>query len=193
MKDEAFVRGANPMTKMEVRNTIVSYLDIKEGQNVLDIGAGTGSVIIQAKKTCTTIKAYAIEKTDSGCALIAENAKLHGVDIDIIQGQAPDYTLDSLIKFDSIYIGGTGHQFEEIMNWLETHHLKQHSILVFSAITLESQHEIFSYLLDPSHSYTNVEASLIQASRLEMLSDYHYFKPLNPCVVIKCVYGGKHG
>lgn len=193
MRDEAFVRGSNPMTKMEIRNTIISYLDLKDGQNILDIGAGTGSVIIQAKKTCPNIEAYALEKTESGCTLIDENAQLHKLDIHIIHNQAPDYTFDPHVKFDRVYVGGTGHQLKEIMNWLETRHLKTSAIIVFSAITIESQQEIFNYLNNPAHSYTEVEASLIQASRLERLSDYHYFKPLNPCMVIKCIYGGING
>lgn len=58
------------MTKMEIRSVIMSYLDVKPEQKVLDIGAGTGSVIIQLKKTFPSIEAYAIEKTESGCQLI---------------------------------------------------------------------------------------------------------------------------
>lgn len=180
------------MTKMEIRSVIMSYLDVKPEQKVLDIGAGTGSVIIQLKKTFPSIEAYAIEKTESGCQLILENANKHHVKIHIKHADAPYYDLDRHLSFDRIYIGGTGHKFTEIMRWLEERHLKAESILVFSALTIESQQEILSYLFNKPELFKDIEASYIQASRMEMLSEYHYFKPLNPCMVIKCIVGGNH-
>lgn len=192
MKDSDFIRGSNPMTKMEVRSVIISYLDVKNGNRILDLGAGTGSVIIQLKKTFPSIDAIAIEKTDTGCHLIQENAKRHNVEVRIIKAEAPYLELDQQLIFDRVYIGGTGHQFREIMSWLESRHLKPDSILVFSVLTLESQQEILSYLFDRPEMFREIEASYIQASRMETLSDYHYFKPLNPCIVIKCIFGGHY-
>jgi precorrin-6B methylase 2 len=55
-------------------------------------------------------------------------------------------------------------------------------------ITLESLNEIFAFIKD-NDAFKDLEASQIQASRLELLGSYHYFKPLNPCYVIKVTYG----
>lgn len=39
MKDEAFIRGAIPMTKSEVRAVSVSRLELKPGDVLYDVGA----------------------------------------------------------------------------------------------------------------------------------------------------------
>lgn len=192
MKDEKFIRGKNPMTKMEVRNTIISYLELDEGKNVLDIGAGTGSVTIQMAKQYPHLRVYGIEKTKSGCDLIRENAAFHRVHVDIIEDEAPTEALDPSLKFDRVYLGGTGKQMKDIMAWLEQDHLTENAIVVFSVITLESLAEITQYIENNSDTYNHVEGSMIQASRLDSLGTYHYFKPLNPCYIIKCQFGGNH-
>lgn len=187
MKDEVFIRGKNPMTKMEIRSNIISYLELENAKAVLEIGAGTGSVTVEIAKNAPEAKVVAIEKTSSGCELILENAAKHSVNIDVIEDFAPTEVLKNGMKFDRIYIGGTGRALKEIMSWLEAGMMKSRSIIVFSVITIESMHEIMSYITQ-SKDYSEIEASQIQASRLESLGEYHYFKPLNPCTIIKCVY-----
>lgn len=193
MKDDAFIRGENPMTKMEIRNTIVSYMALEDGLNVLEVGAGTGSVSIQMKKQYPGIHLSAIEKTESGCSLIQANAEKHDVEIEVIHGEAPMALLDKEVKFDRIYIGGSGKRFVELMNWLESKHMKSGTILVFSVITIETITEIFEYINSTKHRYSEIEASQLNVSRLDKLGGYHYFKPLNPCTVIKCKFGGANG
>ena len=191
MRDHEFNRGKNPMTKMEVRSTIISYLELDTASKVLDIGAGTGSVTVQIAKTNASLDVYGIEKTTSGCELIKENALKHHVNVTVIEDEAPTNLLSTDLKFDRVYLGGTGKRLEAIMSWLENNHLAEGGIIVFSVITLESLSEITTYLNNKAHRYRHVEGSLIQASRLEPLGSYHYFKPLNPCYIIKCQFGGE--
>lgn len=192
MKDEAFIRGDRPMTKMEIRSTIIDYMNIEVGNKVLEIGAGTGSVSVQMKKLFPDIHLTAVEKTEEGCMLIKANAEKHGVAIEILHGEAPNVLNEQLGMFDRIYVGGTGRQLVELMTWLETYHMKTGTIIVFSVITIESVSEIFEFISRAGSGYHNLEASQVNASRLEKLGSYHYFKPMNPCTVIKCEYGGRH-
>jgi len=191
MRDHEFNRGKNPMTKMEIRNTIISYLELENASKVLDIGAGTGSVTVQIAKTNTNLDVYGIEKTTSGCELIKENALKHKVKITVIEDEAPSDLLSPDLRFDRVYLGGTGKRLEAIMSWLENDRLANGALIVFSVITLESLSEITTYLNNKAQTYHHVEGSLIQASRLEPLGSYHYFKPLNPCYIIKCQFGGE--
>jgi len=179
------------MTKMEIRSTIISYLELDKATTVLDIGAGTGSVTVEIAKANTSLNVYGIEKTASGCELIRENALKHHVKVTVIEDEAPTSLLTHDLKFDRVYLGGTGKRLEAIMSWLEDKHLAKGALIVFSVITVESLSEITTYLNNKAYQYHHVEGSLIQASRLEPLGSYHYFKPLNPCYIIKCQFGGK--
>ncbi len=191
MKDNNFIRGKNPMTKMEIRNTIISYLECEDAKYVMDIGAGTGSVSVQIAKQFPKVQVDAIEMTESGIELIIENAKRHRLtNVNTFLGKAPLEKLPKK-KYDRIYVGGTGSELENIMHWLENDYMNPGTIVVFSVITLESINGIMHYL-ETHENYKEIEGSMIQASRLEPLGRYHYFSPLNPCYIIKCTYGGRN-
>lgn len=192
MKDEQFIRGKNPMTKMEVRNAIVDYLDLDTAKNVLEIGAGTGSVTVQMAKMFPHLSISAIEYTETGIELLKTNMAAHGVDtITPILGKAPQAFEGLTEKYDRVYIGGSGSELLAILNALEHHGFEEEAIVVFSTITLENTAEIGQYLFENSALYTEIEGSQIAASRLETLGRYHYFKPLNPCTIFKAKFTRK--
>ena len=55
MRDEWFIRGKVPMTKSEVRTVSLSKLELYEDCEFWDIGAGTGSVSVEAAVSCPGI------------------------------------------------------------------------------------------------------------------------------------------
>lgn len=52
IKDEEFIRGKVPMTKAEIRAMVMVKAAIQPGDIVADIGAGTGSLSIEAALCC---------------------------------------------------------------------------------------------------------------------------------------------
>ena len=48
IRDEEFIRGKVPMTKAEIRAMVMVQADIRPEDKVADIGAGTGSISIEA-------------------------------------------------------------------------------------------------------------------------------------------------
>ena len=70
MKDEAFTRGNVPMTKEEVRTICIAKLDLEKDAVLYDVGAGTGSVAVEAACQDGSIRVYAIEKNPEGIELI---------------------------------------------------------------------------------------------------------------------------
>ena len=91
MRDEWFIRGDIPMTKSEVRAVSISKLDLQKSSIVYDIGAGTGSVSVEAALQVTEGHVYAFEQKEEGCALIRANAEKAGVkNLTVVPGKAPE-------------------------------------------------------------------------------------------------------
>lgn len=61
ISDEEFLRSKVPMTKFEIRVISCALLDLNNDDVLLDIGAGAGSISIQAKKIGAEV--IAIEKS----------------------------------------------------------------------------------------------------------------------------------
>ena len=62
MRDEWFIRGRVPMTKSEVRAISLSRLELKPGAVLYDVGAGTGSVSIEAALSVPGCQVFAVER-----------------------------------------------------------------------------------------------------------------------------------
>lgn len=116
IKDEEFVRAKVPMTKEEVRTLSLVKMDIKEDSRILDVGAGTGSVSIGAAVNCPKGEVIAIEKEDKAVELIKLNMEKIGIDnMKVIHGMALEELKGLNGKFNSVFIGGSGGELEEII------------------------------------------------------------------------------
>ena len=73
--DTEFIRGNIPMTKEEVRILTLAKAKIKADDIIIDIGAGTGSLSIEAALLAPKGKVFALEKNLEGIDLIKKNAE----------------------------------------------------------------------------------------------------------------------
>ena len=109
--DEAFLQSKPQrglLTPAEVRVMALAEMDIGPASVVWDVGAGSGSVAIEAAQIASGGSVYAIEMEAEDYQLIAENAQRFGVtNLTAILGQAPEAWAD-LPDPDSVFIGGTG-------------------------------------------------------------------------------------
>ena len=62
LADEELIRGSVPMTKEEVRTVSIAKLKLTKDAVIYDVGAGTGSVSIEAALQGENLRVYAIEK-----------------------------------------------------------------------------------------------------------------------------------
>ena len=91
VSDEEWIRGKVPMTKEEVRTVSISKLGLEKNSVLYDIGAGTGSVAIEAALKSEQIRVYAVEKNPEGIELIRQNKRKFYTDwVCPIEGSAPD-------------------------------------------------------------------------------------------------------
>lgn len=75
MKDDLFLRGARvPMTKEVVRTQALDRLQLHNAKWFIDIGAGTGSVSLEAAMRYPQLQVSAIERNPDALALMAKTA-----------------------------------------------------------------------------------------------------------------------
>lgn len=177
IKDEDFIRGNTPMTKFNIRILTIGYLALEHGDRLLDIGAGTGSISIEAG--LQGAKVWSIEREVEALELIRINSEKFGVNTNIIQGQAPDDLPD--LKFNKCFVGGSGGKLEEIFHYLNTH-LEDEGILCGNFILLNNATKFIELL--KKYNYGDIETQLIQASYMDRIG---LMKGQNPIFIIKGV------
>lgn len=160
IEDNRFIRGDVPMTKREVRVYILDALDINEGERTLDIGAGTGSVSIEMAMRGAIVDA--VETNAAGINLIKENAKKFGVNINTVNGMAPDAIPN--ITYDKIFVGGSKGNLKEIIK-KSYDLLKDGGVLVMSFILPKN----FAIALETMSEFKIVESALIQSSNVNKI------------------------
>ncbi len=177
IKDEDFIRGNIPMTKFNIRILTMGYLAIEKGDRLLDIGAGTGSISIEA--TLQGAKVWAIEREEEALELIERNMEKFNLNIDIINGHAPDKLPDK--KFNKCFLGGSGGKVDEILQYLDIH-LDNRGILCGNFILINNATKFIELL--KIHNYINIETQLVQTSYMDKIG---LMKGENPIFIIKGV------
>lgn len=149
------------ITKREVRAAVLHRLQLPDCGVLWDIGAGSGSIGIEAARLFPSLSVYAVERQEEQRAHIRAN-KTHYrcMNLRIISGQAPD-CFDMLPDPDRVFIGGSGGRLEDIISSL-AQSLKGGLRVVATAV-LEATAEKAPELL---HSFGfEVDVSIIKTKR----------------------------
>ncbi|WP_337175557.1 precorrin-6y C5,15-methyltransferase (decarboxylating) subunit CbiE [Paludisphaera sp.] len=116
--DDAFAQGepvSGPVTQAEVRAMALAQLDIRPTSVVWDVGAGSGSLAIEAARLATLGAVYAIEPEAAVLALLRRNAEEFGAtNVRAVDGRAPEAFAD-LPDPDAVFIGGLTRQFDPLI------------------------------------------------------------------------------
>jgi precorrin-6Y C5,15-methyltransferase (decarboxylating) len=115
--DEAFLQSKPKLgllTPEEVRSIALAQMDIAPATIVWDIGAGSGSVSIEAAQMASEGAVYAIEMDAEDHGLIRQNAERFGVmNVNAVLGRAPDI-FDELPDPDAVFVAGAGREVTRI-------------------------------------------------------------------------------
>ncbi len=178
--DEAFVRGKVPMTKEEVRCICLSKLRLTRTSVVYDVGAGTGSVAVEAARMADMGHVYAVERNLDGLQLIQENGrKLKAENLILVEGEAPE-ALRDLPAPDCVFIGGSAGHLEEILQAVVFKN--PGARVVLTAISLETLTEAVKCLKVFHH--TEEEILQISVSRAKEAGNYHLMMGQNPVFIV---------
>ncbi len=170
------------ITQAEVRAIALALLDVQPGSIVWDIGAGSGSVAIEAAQLAEVGAVYAIEQDVADYHLIVANAQTFGVrNLKAIHGIAPA-VFAGLPAPDAIFVGGTG---KEVARLLEAAFaaLRPGGRMVVNVATLEALSTTYAALKQIA---SPVQALLVNLARGTEQLETLRFEALNPTFLL-CV------
>ena len=170
------------LTTSEVRSIALSEMNLRPNSIVWDIGAGSGSVAIEAAQIANQGKVYAIEMDAEDYGLMLENAKHFGVENLVgVLGQAPK-AWEKLPDPHAIFVGGTGRAVTSIVqaSWPR---LQTGGTLVVNIMSIENVSDLQQYFvrdmgLEP-------QLWMIQISRGTYQLEKHRFETANPSFLMK--------
>jgi precorrin-6Y C5,15-methyltransferase (decarboxylating) len=175
------------ITQAEVRAIALAQMDIQPASVVWDIGAGSGSVSIEAAQLSAPGMVYAIEQEVADYHLIVANAETFGVrNLTAIHGTAPA-VFAGLPAPDAIFVGGTGH---EVARLLEAGYgaLRPGGNLVVNVATLESLAAIYAVLKQLAPS---VQVLLVNLARGTEQLETLRFEAVNPTFLLRVQKPGR--
>ena len=177
--DEQFIRGNVPMTKQDVRASVMARMNIAPGETIWDVGAGTGSVSVEMALAAKGGTVYAVECVSEGCELIRANReKFRTWNLTVVEGKAPD-ALEGLPAPDAVFIGGTRGNLNSILDVV--FNANPEARICITAIALESLTAALSELTSRG---LYVKVAQIAASRSRKLSSYNMLTADNPIFII---------
>ncbi|NML16005.1 precorrin-6y C5,15-methyltransferase (decarboxylating) subunit CbiE [Azohydromonas caseinilytica] len=174
------------ITKHEVRAVSLARLQLREDSIVWDIGAGSGSVGLEAARLCPAGHVYAIEKNADDFAIAGRNQRAFGLsNHTLVHGKAPE-GLDGWLDPDAVFIGGSGGELAELIA-LCLRRLKPGGTLVMNFVTLENLALATETLRAAGAAWDVV---MLQASRSKPILQMHRMAAENP-VWIVCAQRGE--
>jgi precorrin-6B C5,15-methyltransferase / cobalt-precorrin-6B C5,C15-methyltransferase len=173
------------LTPAEVRSIALAQMDLGPTSTVWDIGAGSGSVAIEAAQIAAGGAVYAIEMDAADHALITSNAERFGVsNLVAVLGRAPDAWAE-LPDPDSIFVGGTGREIGRVVE-LAYARLRPGGRLVANVGSVESLSAVQQAL---ARVAKDVNVWMINIARGTQQLERVRFEALNPTFLLSVVKG----
>ena len=156
-------------------------LGLRRDSVVWDIGAGTGSISVEAALIAHNGQVYAVERDNDSLPLLEANvAQLGSENIHIVFGEAPG-ALEPLPSPDSVFVGGSGGNLSVILEYAVSRLNPDGSIVVNLAV-LERTHEAYALLKKLG---VNAELTQVASARgKEMPDGAVRLESLNPVFIV---------
>jgi precorrin-6Y C5,15-methyltransferase (decarboxylating) len=173
------------ITKCEVRAVSLARMQLRDNSIVWDIGAGSGSVGLEAARLCPRGHVYAIEKNAEDVAIAGRNREAFALsNHTLVHGKAPQ-GLDAWADPDAVFIGGSGGELAELIA-LCLRRLKPAGWLVMNFVTIENLAAAVDAL---KAANANWDVLQLQAARSKPILQMHRMAAENP-VWIVCAQAG---
>lgn len=182
--DEAITRGAAPMSKFEVRAVTLAKARCSHDARVLDVGAGTGALTVDAARLCAGGEVMAIERDPEALELLRANVEtLAPGNVRVVAGEATAAMLEAAAadRFDAVLVGGSGGRLTDIVV-AASQLLSPRGRIVVNAIGLSTLNAALEAL--GTAPWTERECVQLSVSRAEPIGSDIRFVPSNPVWVV---------
>jgi precorrin-6Y C5,15-methyltransferase (decarboxylating) len=174
-------RRGSLITRREIRLLSLCYLELRPHNVLWDVGAGSGSVSIEAACLSPSLEIFAVEQDDEAYRNLEENVRRFGtLGIHPIAGTAPD-VFAQLPDPDAVFVGGSGGIIEAIIA-AAMERLKPQGRLVINCVTLDSLARGWTWLRG---HYALPEVASVQLAHSRPLGDLHSLEPAIPVFILQ--------
>ena len=168
------------ITKREVRAVSLARMQLQSDSLVWDIGAGSGSIGLEAASLCTSGFVYAMEKNEDDVAIIQQNRKaLRRSNYSVVHGKAPA-GLDDWPDPDAVFIGGSGGELDELIR-LGLDRLRNNGWLVMNFVTFENLNTALETLKSVEADW---DVTQLQVARSKPILDMNRLTSENPVWIV---------
>jgi len=168
------------ITKLEARAVSLAKLALRADSVVWDIGAGSGSVGLEASRLAHFGHVWAIEKNAADAANARENARrLQATNYTLAEGRAPD-GLDAWPDPDAVFIGGSGGELASLIG-LCLERLRPGGRLVMNFVTIENLATATAAL---GMAGADWDVTMLSAARSQPILDMHRLAAQNPVWIV---------
>lgn len=168
------------ITKLEARAVSLAKLGLATDSIVWDIGAGSGSVGLEASRIARRGHVWAIEKNEADAANARENARrLRASNYSLTHAKAPA-GLDAWPDPDAVFIGGSGGELAELI-LLALARLRPGGRLVMNFVTLENLATATAVLAVAGAQW---DVTMLSAARSQPILDMHRLAAQNPVWIV---------
>lgn len=169
--DDNVFESHGKITKFEARQSAIAHL--RNADILWDVGAGSGTVGLQAGYSLQPRQLYLIEDESEALKILERNCANSSSPSIIVEGSAPE-SLKNLPRPDAVFIGGGLSNPEVLKVCFEE--LTAGGRLVAHAVTLESE----QVLLDFFQKHNEAKLSRITISNAEEVGRMHGWRPTMP-------------
>ena len=180
MPESAYQHHGGLITKAEVRAISLSKLCLAPTHVLWDLGAGSGSIGLEAGLIVNKGSIIAVEKNPERVAHIRANRKRFQIqNLKVIHAVLPG-ALEGLPQPDRVFVGGGGKSIHQIIKACASV-LKPDGKMVINTVLLESVHKVINTL---HRSKFNIEVVQVQVSRNRSMPHGIRFEAENPVWII---------
>ncbi len=184
MEESALAHEAGLITKLEVRAVALAHLQLQKGLVLWDIGAGSGSISIEASRIAALQRVIALEKNVDRFQQLVENiAKFGGRRIEPLCGNAVEL-LAQLPEPHRVFIGGSGGDLRGILEQVAARLLPGGRV-VQTAVTLDTFEQMRTFWQGRGWKLNLLQ---LQVNRSAPIGGSHRFEALNPVFVVTAVH-----